>query len=43
MAEDKSESRMVEGILNRANGKISREDARRIFGVICAYRRVRYE
>ena len=37
MSEDKSESRMVEGILHRANGKISREDARRIFMVICAH------
>jgi hypothetical protein len=39
-SEDKSERRMVESILNRANGKISREDARKIFMVICAYQQV---
>jgi hypothetical protein len=42
-ADDKSESRMVESILNRANGKISREDALRIFMVICAHERARHE
>jgi hypothetical protein len=37
LAEDKSENRMVESILSRANGKISREDALRIYRVVCAY------
>jgi hypothetical protein len=38
---DKSESRMVESILSRANGKISRDDARRIFMVLCSYQQAR--
>lgn len=41
IANDKSESRMVESILSRANGKISREDACRIFMVVCAHARAR--
>jgi hypothetical protein len=38
---DKSENRMVDSILGRANGKISRDDARRIFRVLCAYQEAR--
>lgn len=37
LAEDKSEARMVDSILKRGNGKISREDAVRIYSVVCAY------
>ena len=37
LAEDKSENRIVDSILKRANGKISREDAVRIYRVVCAY------
>jgi len=37
LAEDKSEKRIVDSILNRANGKISREDATRVYRVVCAY------
>jgi hypothetical protein len=38
---DKGEDRMVESILSRAGGKISRDQARSIFTVLCAYQRAR--
>lgn len=40
LAEDKSEARMVDSILNRASGKISRDDAVRIYRIVCAYYQV---
>ena len=37
LAEDKSENRMVDSILKRASGKITRDEATRVYRVVCAY------